>query len=81
MTGEDVGGQRDGGGMTKTYSRAEIGALGEQLAVDHLRERDMRAERPDASRDIGPDLLAEPDVRGGVDTLHGRGNPVAFGGT
>lgn len=38
MTVEDVGGQRDGGGMTKTYSRAEIGALGEQLAVDHLRE-------------------------------------------
>ena len=25
------------GGMTKTGSRAEIGALGEQLAVDHLR--------------------------------------------
>jgi putative endonuclease len=28
---------REGDGMTKTHSRAEIGALGEQLAVDHLR--------------------------------------------
>lgn len=32
-----VAGPHNGGGMTKTHSRAEIGALGEQLAVDHLR--------------------------------------------
>lgn len=32
-----VAGPHKGGGMTKTHSRAEIGALGEQLAVDHLR--------------------------------------------
>lgn len=32
-----VAGPRESGGMTKTHSRAEIGALGEQLAVDHLR--------------------------------------------
>lgn len=37
VRGVDVGGPRQGGRMTKTYSRAEIGVLGEQLAVDHLR--------------------------------------------
>jgi putative endonuclease len=32
-----VAGPREGGAMTNTHSRAEIGAVGEQLAVDHLR--------------------------------------------
>lgn len=31
-----VVGARQGGGMTRTESRAEIGAFGEQLAVDYL---------------------------------------------
>ena len=36
-----VSAERDGGGMT-TLSRAEIGALGEQLAVDHLTSLGLR---------------------------------------
>ena len=39
--GAVVGAGPDGGGMT-TLTRAEIGALGEQLAVDHLTSLGLR---------------------------------------
>jgi putative endonuclease len=62
---EFVGRTGQGGPMSKTWTRAEIGALGEQLAVDHLTALGLRiVERNWRCRYGELDVVAADDLAG-----------------